>query len=219
MKNFQLLFFFATLHLLSYGQDSVSFKQTVWDPYNIPLSKAIKYIIDPSIKDSVNFYVKPDGKTSYQLMTVGQKKGSKDNFLSGLFAFSNIVSKDTCVILIFPKESPSGGFRINIIGDSSKSFHFIIGYDQEDTSGFVKLNQSDTSYKNELLVPPTTCKLILSKKPEFKEGEIFEGFIEFESQIYYYKNDSKDKKLPDGEMQWYISGYFRTFDPKKLLTN
>lgn len=219
MKTLPLFFFFVALNLFSYGQDSVLFKPTVWESYNIPVTTAIKYTVDPSIKDSVNFYVKPDGKTSYQLMSIGQKKNSKDNYLSGLFAFSNFVSKDTCVILIFPRESPSGGFRINIIGDSSKSFHFIIGYDMEDTSGFLKLHQSDTTYKNELLVPPTTCKLILSKRPEFKEGEIFEGFIEFESQVYYYKTEPKGKKLPDGELQWYISGYFRTFDPKKLLTN
>ena len=219
MKTIPLLLFYMTLHLYNYGQDSIAFKPTVWEPQNIPNSQAIKYVVDPSIKDSVDFYVKTDDKPNYQLMTIGQKKGSKDNYLSGLFATSFFVSGDTSIIMLFPKESPSGGFRINIIGDSSKSFHFIMGYDQEDTSGFIKLNRTDTAYKNELLVPLKICKLVLSRKPEFKTGETFEGFIEFESQVYFYKSESKDKKLPDGELQWYISGYFRTFDPKKLSAN
>lgn len=219
MKIVLLFLFFITTHFYNYGQDTIAFKPTVMEPYNIPKSKAAKYIIDPSIKDSVNFYVKTDDNPSYQLMTIGPRKGSKSNFLSGLFAFSSFVSGDTAIVIIIPKQSASGGFRINIIGDSSKCFHFIMGADQINTGGFLKLYQTDSSYKNELLVPPKTCKLILSKEPEFKEGEIIEGYIEFESQVYYYKNETKDKKSPDGKMQWYVSGYFRTFDSKKLLVN
>ena len=46
--------------------------------------------------------VKTDDNPNYQLMTIGQKKGSKDNYLSGLFATSFLVSGDTSIIMLFP---------------------------------------------------------------------------------------------------------------------
>ena len=218
IKIIILSLFFVTAHFNDYAQNAIQFKSTVLEPYNIPDSKGIKYTIDKNITDSLSPYQENDSTPGYQSMTLGTRKNSKNNFLSDLFVISYFVSGDTSIIILFPKESAAGGFRINIIGDSAKSFHFIMAFDQEDTSGSIKLNQSDRAYKNELLVPPTICKLILSKKTEFKAGEIFEGFIEFESQVYYSKNESEGKKLSDVELQWYISGYFRTFDAKKLKT-
>ena len=43
-------------------------------------------------------------------------------------------------------------------------------------------------------VPCTKTKLILSKQPELKEGEIIYGFVEFESDEYYQSGGSVDGK-------------------------
>jgi hypothetical protein len=213
MKRPILTLFLLTAHLYNYAQDSTIHTPIVWRVSNIPNSNSIKYLIDPSIKDSVALYKRDNNNPNYQSMTVGQRKNSKDNDQHEMIAFINYISKDTIVIIIIPKEIPLGGFRINLIGDSAKTFHFIMGTDTEKATSFLRLHQKE-KYKNELLVPPRISKLTLTKKPDFKQGEIIEGSIEFESQPYYVKTGSKKARLPDDKVQWYINGYFRTFNPK-----
>jgi hypothetical protein len=217
MKKITFLFFAILYHLCIYGQTLTPFQPTVLNPNNVPNIDNMKYTVDPSIKDSVITNERNDGVASYQLMTMGRKKESKENGQNSFFAFVSYASQDTANIIIIPEQSASAGFRIIIIGDSCKIFHFYLGYDNTKSSGFLKLNEADTVYKNEILVPATFCKLTLEKKPDFKMGETIGGYIEFESRPYYVKREGVNgSKMRDFQMQFYIEGYFQTFDTKKI---
>jgi hypothetical protein len=81
----------------------------------------------------------------------------------------------------------------------------------------LKLNREDKVYKTSLLIPTISSKLKLTKIPEFKNGGIIEGYLEFDTQDYYYRLPSNEYVTYKNDKKKRISlcGYFRTEDPPK----
>ncbi len=214
MKQMLILLLTTFSSFFIHGQNQPPPRITILDPSNIPDCNSIKYQIDPSIDDSVIEKVQANNKPSYQLMTLAENKNTKGKVKSELYAFVTYASKDTLNIMIVPRQSASLGFKIIILGDSCKIFHFALGFDD---GGLLKLNKSDTSYRSELLVQPIFCKLILTRRPEFRIDEPIEGYIEFESRPYFFKyGEINGKSVPDGQTQAYLKGYFKAVDMQTL---
>ena len=214
MKQMLILFLATFSSYFIHGQNQLPPRITILDPSNIPDCNSIKYKIDPAIDDSVIKKVKVNLKPNYQLMTLGENENTKEDMESEVYAFVTYAAKDTLNIMIVPRQSASLGFRIIILGDSCKIFHFALGFDD---GGVLKLNRNDTTYRSELLVKPTFCKLILTKRPDFRIDEPIEGYIEFESRPYFFKHgEINGKSAPDGHTQAYLKGYFKAVDMQAL---
>jgi len=72
-----------------------------------------------------------------------------------------------------------------------------------------KYNKSDTDSIDLILLPNTSQKVVLSRKPAFQAGEIVSGAIELKSVPYYYTN-------LNGKYTINLKAYFKTAALKKM---
>jgi hypothetical protein len=130
------------------------------------------------------------------------KNYDDDNALD-CFTFSTITD-DTISIVGYMIGGLGYGFNLKLIGDSC----FVAPYALSD--GLVyRLNPSDSTYWNLIQLPTTLHKVIISKKPSFKEGETIAGFVQLKSIPYYYKG-------LDGKFRIEVIAHFKTA-PLKLI--
>ena len=81
------------------------------------------------------------------------------------------------------------GFLIKVIHNKPIVHHVLLG---DEFPIYSKTKNGELKFMIE--VPCTKTKVILSKQPELKEGEIIYGFVEFESDEYYQSGGSVDGK-------------------------
>ncbi len=210
MKKTSLLLFSTLFYLCSYGQKQNDAVPTVYLSFNFKQLKGgwQKYKVDTNIKDSIPKSIIVRGAPSLKLTKWQSFDDKRFMEKEGFSAFVNFVSGDTTNIIL--TQSGDVGYRLIIVADSCKAFSYACSKIVDPSAGY-KLNEIDTSYQTELLVPLTSYNLILTKKPSFLPGEIIEGHIECEGPTYYLKSS-----LPFKKMQSSIDGYFRTFDIKKI---
>jgi hypothetical protein len=96
------------------------------------------------------------------------------------------------------------GFQLVLFRDSCIVAPFALS-----DSKIYKHNRSDADSIAFILLPCINHKVVLAKKPIFKEGEIVEGFVDLKSQPFYYKD------LP-GTFNIQIQAYFKTTPIKRI---
>lgn len=98
------------------------------------------------------------------------------------------------------------GFSIKIVGDQATVYHLLAG---DDFPTFAMTQEAPLQLRLE--VPCTNTKLILSKKPERKAGDIIYGVVEFESDSYYRSPGSIDgKEMKRKKSQMNMKVYFKS---------
>lgn len=172
----------------------------------LPASAWIKYTVDEAIGDSIRFHVSPDRTANYQVMITKASKTAKKRTRSEYLSYVSMNRNDSINIILLPKAPVNLGFRVVIVRDSCTVFFF--AYESEPADGAFKLKSSDAGYSTRILVPPKLCSVVLMNKPEFKQGEVIVGHVEFESQPYRVRYD----KYYDEAEQSYVEGYFNTSD-------
>jgi hypothetical protein len=130
------------------------------------------------------------------------KNNDDDNALD-CFTLSTITD-DTISIVGYMIGLLGYGFNLKLIGDSC----FVAPYALSDGEIY-KINPADNTYGNFIQLPTTVHKVIISKKPSFKEGETVAGFVQLKSNPFYYKG-------LDGKFRIEIIAYFKTA-PLKLI--
>lgn len=130
------------------------------------------------------------------------KNFDDDNALD-CFTFSTI-NDDTISIVGYMIGELGYGFNLKLIGDSC----FVAPYALSDALVY-RMSPTDTTYGNLIQLPTTLKKVILSKRPSFKEGETIAGFVQLKSIPYYYKE-------LDGKFRIEIIAHFKTA-PIKLI--
>lgn len=169
-------------------------------------SPIVKYLVDKSIKDSIDVNTETHNNVTMGKMECimianddtlfdSHKKGKKISFFVMPF-----LSHDSIQLLGFAGMFAGFGFNALIKGDSCQIYHYV----KTDDSEIYKLNKTDTTYSIGLNVPSIKSKLILTNKLEYKEGESIEGFVELESREYYEKANGIEKKY-----RIYIRAYFK----------
>lgn len=168
------------------------------------------YAVDPSITTAATNSIKMDGTMPLGQMDIKMFENDKEihntfnttkkiPFLTRTNIYGDVIS-----LTGFAGMFAGFGFMLNIRGDSCEIFFLV----KTDDPYIYKLNITDSVYKTGLLVPCTSGKIILSKKPDGKtltQTNPLEGYIELESQEYYQKADGHDDKF-----KVLIKTYFKT---------
>ena len=163
------------------------------------------YIIDNSIKSQVDKKVKSFGGMTMSSMDFRIYKN--DSLISDTYTTGKsidnmtitILDGDTVNIMGFLGMFAGFGYQITLFKDTCIVRHFA-----KSDAEIYKLHKND-SLNFGVSVPCITYKLILSKKPTFKKGEILEGVIELTSEDYYEVANGTESKY---KIQ--LTGYFRT---------
>ncbi len=191
-------FFISTLLLLtsnSFGQASKS-------------SHIGVYVVDSNIRAVVNEKVK--SLNGITMSSMDFKMYKNDSIVGDTYSNGKSIDQcmiyttleaDTISIVGFMGMFAGFGYHIALFKDSCIVTHFA-----KSDADIYKLHQND-SLAFGISVPCKNYKLILSKKPTFKKGEVIEGVIELTSDEYYEVSNGEESK---DRMQ--LTGYFRT-DP------
>jgi hypothetical protein len=106
--------------------------------------------------------------------------------------------KDTIRVLLLPMWSPGhGAVIINLYNDTAVAFHDTSPRDGEKR---FKRSLSDTTYESYAHAQAIKCNIILAGKPQW--GKPIQGYIEFEGESFYTKDD--------GKQSYNAKGYFKT---------
>lgn len=108
------------------------------------------------------------------------------------------IKNDTISIVGYMNGMLGYGFNLKLIGDSC----IIATYALSDGEIY-KRNPSDKSYTDFIELPGTVQKVVLSKKPMFKKGEVLTGHVQLKSVPFYYKD-------LEGKFTIEIAAYFKT---------
>ena len=166
----------------------------------------ISYIIDNSIKSKIDKKVKSFDGVSMSSMDF--KMFENDSVVADTYSKGKSIDecltmcsleKDTINITGFIGMFAGFGYQITLLKDTC-----IIRYFMKSDARIYKYKKTD-SLNFGVSVPCKTYKLILTKKPTFKKGEIIEGIIELTSDEYYEVDNGNEKKY---KMQ--LTGYFKT---------
>jgi hypothetical protein len=95
------------------------------------------------------------------------------------------------------------GFELKLFGDSC----IVAPYGLSDGKIY-KYNQSDTKYADFIRLSCRSYKVVLPAKPFYRAGEIIEGYVEMESNPFYYAG-------LDGKFNIQIRAYFKTDSIKR----
>lgn len=176
--------------------------QQVWPPkIKFSVDSTIRPVIDPAISKEtyaalpamdVQMFV----NDKVVLNTFEQEK--KVQFLTHAY-----YERDTLYILGFAGMFSGFGFYLDLYADSSR----VTLYAATDGPEIYKLYPTDSVYQRKLSVPAKFCDLTLTKKPEYRDGEIVEGLVNLDSEDFYSKSHDEQR---DDKIQAKIRAYFRT---------
>ncbi|HEY9702264.1 MAG TPA: hypothetical protein V6C58_07445, partial [Allocoleopsis sp.] len=93
------------------------------------------------------------------------------------------IKNDTISIVGYMNGMLGYGFNLKLIGDTC----IIVSFALSDGEIY-KRSPSDKNYTDFIELPGTAQKVVLSKKPLFKKGEVITGYVRLKSETFYYKD-------------------------------
>jgi hypothetical protein len=106
--------------------------------------------------------------------------------------------KDTISVILSPMMSPGNGvIMINFYNDTVTAF--FVNAPRDGEKRFKHL-LTDSAYQRSIQVSPVACKIFVAEKPQ--KGKRITGYIEFESEPFYQKENIKES--------FQTKGFFRT---------
>lgn len=175
-----------------------------------PLLAHTSYSVDKQIDLQISKFGWVDTGTLKNSMSIKVLTDSKV-FLNGTMFNQTLdcyttsyLKGDTINITGFMIGQLGWGFELVLHKDSCIAASFALS-----DGKIYKYKKSDTDSIDLILLPNISQKVVLSKKPAFRAGEIVSGAIELKSIPYYYTND-------DGKCTINLKAYFKTAALKKM---
>ncbi len=164
--------------------------------------KKISYKIDPVIKKELAKKNIKGSMASLDTHFFIDGKETDIPFLTGPGIPRYTLStrqKDSIMVSLIPMLTPGNGMlNMRFYGDTVKAW--ILNSPKDEEKRF-KHKLSDKAYQHGVEVAPASCTIIIAEKP--LAGKPIEGYIDFESEDYFMKEDGKDQKC-----SYRIKGYF-----------
>jgi hypothetical protein len=164
--------------------------------------KQFSYKIDSTIKGKIEKmkFAFRDGAVLDTRLMVNDKESTNPLLgAKGTPCYAMMQKKnDTITILLMPMWSPGyGGIDIYLYNDTAVTYNVTAPRDGEKR---FKQALADTVYESYSNTKAAKCNIILAEKPQW--GKPIFGYIEFEGENFYTKDD--------GKQSYNAKGYFKT---------
>lgn len=189
LKNILIFLLFQIAYRVSYAQ--------------IKLTKCT-YAVNNRLSAQINNYKLVDSGQLENSMTIEVPWGDNALFDQTLDCYTkSYISNDTIFITGHMIGLLGYGFQLILFKDSCIIAPFAIS-----NGKIYKYNLSDPVFIDFIPLPTKTQKVVLTKSPAYIPGEAIEGFVNLESQIFYYKE-------LEGTFEIKLKAYFKTSSIKR----